>query len=307
MHERFVYTDFKDIRAALFTSIPQPTNDVAGTAGSVVIDDQQVGTHQCLLKPKHEEICGRYFKSEKAFNKHMMKSLQHEQAPMPSACASVCSNQYPWCPRIPKNKYAAEAYVTRAFKNGRCQKAQLKASRLSMRGKRSKTNDMFFCKFCAIDFDNLLEYNKHAQLQGSPGSGFCLQPIERICDQDVAEVRIESKFTGVNKAKTASSQRYRRKIKRSNPPADIGAHRKTNPEHQSASRCAAHHDTTLLDVIERHGVGHPNADGARVVRQKTWFDYRCGSLEHRSHSMRNLGGHQAQAQDVHAELEKHMQ
>ena len=104
--------------------------------------DQQVGTHQCILKFKNEEICGRYFKSEKAFNKHMMESLQHEQRPMPSGCAFVCSNQCSWCLRILKDKHAVEAHVTRAFKNGRCQKAQLEDKRLNMIGQRINCNDI---------------------------------------------------------------------------------------------------------------------------------------------------------------------
>ena len=73
LKERFVYTDFKVMRVALFTtSIPPPQNEVAGTIDIAVSDGQQVGTYQCVLKLKHEEICGRYFKSERAFNKHML-------------------------------------------------------------------------------------------------------------------------------------------------------------------------------------------------------------------------------------------
>ena len=102
----------------------------------------------------------------------MMKSLQHEQTQMPSGCAFVCSNQCPWCFRILKNTHAVEAHVAMALKDCRCQKAQLKDINLSMNGKRIRANDMFFCEFCEIDFDNLLKYNKHVQLHASPGSGF---------------------------------------------------------------------------------------------------------------------------------------
>ena len=71
------------------TSIPPPKNEVDGTADIVVIDDKHVGSYQSTLKLKNDEICGRYFKSEQAVNKHMMKSLQHEQLPAPSGCAFV--------------------------------------------------------------------------------------------------------------------------------------------------------------------------------------------------------------------------
>ena len=74
----------------------------------------------------------------------MMKSLHHEQAPMPSGCEFVCSNQSLWCFRILKNKHAVEAHVTRAFKIGRCQKAQLKDSKLSIRGTQINANDICF-------------------------------------------------------------------------------------------------------------------------------------------------------------------
>ena len=58
LRKHFVYTDFKVLRAALFTtSIPRLTNEVSGTTDSVVIEDQQVGTYQFLLKFKNEEIC----------------------------------------------------------------------------------------------------------------------------------------------------------------------------------------------------------------------------------------------------------
>ena len=69
-------------------------------------------------------------------------------------------------------------------------------------------------------------------------------------------------------ATPASSQSDHRTIKRSKPPTDIGAHRKTISGDQSTSRCVTDHDTPRLDVKDRHGVGHPSAGGARVVRQQ---------------------------------------
>ena len=72
LRKRFDYTDFKVIRVALWTtSIPPPKNEVDGTADTEVNDDKNVGSYQCTLKFKNEEICGRSFKRQKDFNKHM--------------------------------------------------------------------------------------------------------------------------------------------------------------------------------------------------------------------------------------------
>ena len=60
LSERFVHTDFRVMRVAFWTtSILPPKNEVDGAIDIVVSDDQQVGTHQCVLKFKNEEICGR--------------------------------------------------------------------------------------------------------------------------------------------------------------------------------------------------------------------------------------------------------
>ena len=77
-------------------------------------------------------------------DKHMMKSMQHEQTPMPCGTAFVCSNQCPWCHRIFKNKIAAEAHVSRAFKAGKCQEANIKDKKIMMRGQRIKSDDISF-------------------------------------------------------------------------------------------------------------------------------------------------------------------
>ena len=58
LRERFVHIDFRVMRVALWTtSIPPPKNEVDGTADIEVIDDKNVGSYQCTLKLKNEEIC----------------------------------------------------------------------------------------------------------------------------------------------------------------------------------------------------------------------------------------------------------
>ena len=151
-----------------------------------MIDDKNVCSYQCTFKFKNEEICGRCFNRQKDFNKHMMKSLQHEETPMPSGTAFVCSNQCPWCHRVFNNNLAAESHVTRAFKAGKCQNAKIKDKNLMMRGQRIKSDDICFLKFCEVNFDNLEEYNKHVSLHGKPGSGLFLQPRYLSTLQDVA-------------------------------------------------------------------------------------------------------------------------
>ena len=60
LRKRFVYTDFKVRRAALFTTnVQPPTNEVAATTYDAVSDDQQVGTYQCFFKLNNDEIMMR--------------------------------------------------------------------------------------------------------------------------------------------------------------------------------------------------------------------------------------------------------
>ena len=148
MRERFVHIDFKVMRVALWTNcIPPFVDKVAASVvadDTEVIDDRDVGSHQCILKLKNDEICERYFKSDQSFNRHKRKSLQHEQAPMPSGCAFVCSNQCPWCRRIFKNKKVTESHVTRSFKAKQCLHAKIKDKKLQMRGNQIKCDGIFF-------------------------------------------------------------------------------------------------------------------------------------------------------------------
>ena len=136
------------MRVALWTTnIPPPKNEVDDTAEIEVEDDKHVGSYQCILKLNNEEICGRRFKRLKDLNKHMMKSMQHEQTPMPCDTAFVCSNQCPWCHRIFKNKTAAVAHVSRAFRAETCQEAKIKDKQILMRGQRVKSDYIFYANF----------------------------------------------------------------------------------------------------------------------------------------------------------------
>ena len=47
------------------------------------------------LSLKQFEICGTRFEGEKPRNNHVMKTVQHKQAAMPSGCAFLCSNENP--------------------------------------------------------------------------------------------------------------------------------------------------------------------------------------------------------------------
>ena len=74
LRKRFVYTDLKVRRAALFTTNIQPlTNKIAATTDDAVNDDQQVGTYQCFFKLNNNKICWKYVSSDKLFKKHIIK------------------------------------------------------------------------------------------------------------------------------------------------------------------------------------------------------------------------------------------
>ena len=128
--------------------------------------------------------------------------------------------------------------MSRAFKAGKCQEAKIKDKKIMMRGQRIKSDDILFCKFCDVNFDTLMNYNKHVQLHGKPGSGFFLQPRDQKILQDVAdkpEVRPHTKFER-NRSTPTGTQSDDCAGRKLEPSTNNGANGDAVVENKKASR-----------------------------------------------------------------------
>ena len=135
-----------------------------------------------------------------------------------------------------------------------------------------------------------MNYNKHVQLHGKPGSGFFLQPRYQKILQDVAdkpEVRPQTKFAR-NKSKPTGTQSDHCAGRKFKPSPNNGANGQAVVENQQASGSVENNDIAFLDAKNGHAMDCANEARTRRLCQKTRARIGHRSMEAGPNPMRNL-------------------